>query len=130
LGRARRGDASDIDFFFDKDAITGEFYFNPVRPGTGVEPYDALPVDDLTSIDSAPCPPSSTPGVCAPYLNSPLEARVGLGYVFETDGGDGHPRYGAVRVTHIGQNFMIFDWAFQGDPGNPELLVQGVHRSP
>jgi hypothetical protein len=130
LGRVRRGDATDIDFFFDRDAATGKFYFNPVRAGTGVELYDALPIEDLTSIDSAPCAASSTPGVCAPYLTSSLEAKVGLGYVFETDGGDGHPRYGAVRVTHIGQNVMIFDWSFQGDRGNPELLVQGVRRSP
>jgi hypothetical protein len=39
------------------------------------------------------------------------------------DGGDGFLRYGAVRVTHVGQTFLIFDWAYQTDPGNPELLV-------
>jgi hypothetical protein len=44
--------------------------------------------------------------------------------VFETDGGDGFIRYGAVRVTHVGQSFLILDWAFQTDRGNPELLVQ------
>ena len=36
-------------------------------------------------------------------------------------------------MTHVGQTFLIFDWAFQTDPGNPELLVredadQGLNR--
>jgi hypothetical protein len=39
------------------------------------------------------------------------------------DGGDGLLRFGALRVTHVGQDLLIFDWAFQTDPGNPELLV-------
>jgi hypothetical protein len=39
------------------------------------------------------------------------------------DGGDGFLRYGAVRVTHVGQTFLILDWAFQTDSGNPELIV-------
>jgi hypothetical protein len=31
-------------------------------------------------------------------------------------------QYGAVRITHVGQNFLILDWAYQTDPGNPELV--------
>jgi hypothetical protein len=38
-------------------------------------------------------------------------------------GGDGFARYGALRVTHVGANFLILDWAFQTDPGDPELIV-------
>jgi hypothetical protein len=109
LGRSRPGAATDVDFFVDRDG-TGALFFNPVRAGTGVEPYANVPVEDLTSIDFAPCLPGPTPG---------------FGYVFETDGGDGFIRYGAVRVTHVGQTFLILDWAFQTDHGNPELLVQG-----
>ncbi len=52
----------------------------------------------------------------------------GFGYVFETDGGDGFVRYGAVRVQHVGTTFLIMDWAFQTDPGNPELMVRGISR--
>ena len=52
----------------------------------------------------------------------------GFGYVFEMDGGDGFKRYGALRVTHVGQDFLIVDWAFQTDPGNPELLVSDAAR--
>jgi hypothetical protein len=128
LGRVRPGAATTIDFFVDRDG-TGSLFWNPVRTGTGVELYDDVPVEDLTSIDIAPCIDSSAPGQCAAYLTSPLEASPGFGYVFEMDGGDGFLRYGAVRVTHVGQNFLILDWAFQTDRGNPELLVQNVRSS-
>ena len=123
LGRIRPGAETSIDFFVDRDG-NGSLFFNPVRPGTGVELYDDVPVEDLTSVDIAPCIDGSTPGQCAAYLTTPIEASPGFGYVFEMDGGDGFVRYGAVRVTHVGQNFLILDWAFQTDHGNPELLVQ------
>ena len=129
LGRIRSGGASDIDFFVDTDG-SGSFFFNPVRAGTGVEPYSDVPVEDLTSIDEAPCPAGPTPGQCAPYLTSPLEASPGFGYVFGMDGGDGYLRYAAVRVTHVGQGFLIMDWAFQPDRGNPELMVQHSRSTP
>jgi hypothetical protein len=130
LGRIRAGAATDIDFFVDRGGTTSSLFFNPVRAGTGVELYDDLPVEDLTSVDVAPCTAGATPGQCAAYTTSPLEASTGFGYVFETDGGDGFIRYGAVRVTHVGQNFLILDWAFQTDRGNPELLVQKSGTSP
>jgi hypothetical protein len=123
LGRIRDGAATDIDFFVDRDG-TGSLFLNPVRAGTGVEFYSGLPVEDLTSVDLAPCLAGATPGQCAAYATSPIPASPGFGYVFETDGGDGFLRYGAVRVTHVGQSFLILDWAFQTDRGNPELLVQ------
>jgi hypothetical protein len=123
LGRIRPGAGTDIDFFVDRDG-TGSLFFNPVRAGTGVELYDNVPVEDLTSVDLAPCISGAAPGQCAAYTTSPIEASPGFAYVFETDGGDGFIRYGAVRVTHVGQSFLILDWAFQTDRGNPELLVQ------
>ena len=123
LGLVRDGSASNIDFLVERNGA-GTVFLTPVRPGTGVEFYDAdAPVEDLTSVGFAPCTPDSSPDGCAPYLPSPIEALPGFGYVFETDGGDGFVRYGAVRVTHVGQTFIILDWSFQTDRGNPELLV-------
>jgi hypothetical protein len=121
LGRTLSSSA-DIDFFVDRDA-NGLMFLTPVRPGAGVEFYAAGPIADLTSIDLAPCLPGATPTECGPYATSPIEASPGFGYVFEMDGGDGLHRFAALRVTHVGQTFLIFDWAFQTDPGNPELLV-------
>lgn len=114
LGLVRDAGASSIDFFVDRD-VGGDLFLTPVRPGTGVEYYDeTAPVEDLTTIDFA---------ADRLYRTSGVLAIPGYGYVFETDGGDGFKRYGAVRVTHVGQTFLILDWAFQTDPGNPELIV-------
>ena len=99
----------------DRDGA-GDLFLTPVRAGTGVEYYDANnPVEDLTSIDFAERPHVPTSGILA---------LPGYGYVFEMDGGDGFKRYGAVRVSHVGQDFLILDWAYQTDPGNPELIVK------
>lgn len=122
LGLVRQGSANNIDFSVERDG-TGTLFLTPVRSGTGVELYSDIPVEDLTSIDFAPCLPAPTPEDCLAYSPSPIEASPGFAYVFEMDGGDGLLRFGALRVTHVGQDFLIFDWAFQTDPGNPELVV-------
>ena len=115
LGLVRSGAGGDIDFVVDRD-VSGDLFLTPVRAGTGVEYYDANdPVEDLTSIDFAANGTYSPLGILA---------LPGYGYVFEMDGGDGFKRYGAVRVSHVGQDFLILDWAYQTDPGNPELIVR------
>ena len=123
LGLVLAGSSLSIDFSVERDPGTGVLFLAPVRAGTGVEPYANVLVDDLTSVDSAPCAPDSSVDGCAPYSDLGIDALPGHGYVFETDGGDGFVRFGAVRVTHVGQTFLILDWAFQTDPGNPQLLV-------
>lgn len=122
LGLVGAGSSSSIDFSVERD-VDGFLFLTPVRVNTGVEFYGPVPVGDLTSIDTAPCTPDSSADGCAPYTQGPIEATPGFGYVFETDGGDGFVRFGAVRVTHVGQTFLILDWAFQTDPGNFQLLV-------
>jgi hypothetical protein len=113
IGLVRNGSASNIDFSVERDG-TGALFLTPARAGTGVELYSNAPVEDLTSIDGA---------ASGPYRTSGIEAEPGFGYVFEMEAGDPFLRYGALRVTHVGQDFLIFDWAFQTDPGNPQLLV-------
>lgn len=112
LGLILNGSSALNDFSVERDQ-TGALFLTPVRAGTGVLVYGNAPVTDLTSIDVAPV---------GPYGRTGIEALPGWGYVFETDGGDGFNRYGAVRVSHVGQNFLILDWSFQTDFGNPELL--------
>lgn len=119
LGIVRSSTGSNIDFFVDRDGA-GNLFLTPVRAGTGVEYYDPNnPVEDLTSIDFAED---------RAYSHAPIPANVGYGYVFEMDGGDGFKRYGAVRLSHVGHDFLIMDWAYQTDPGNPELLVRSARR--
>jgi hypothetical protein len=122
LEQVRSGSAADIDFAVERDAA-GSVFLTPVRPGTGVELYSDVAVEDLTSISSAPCIQDASPDGCASYNTSPIDALPGLGYVFETNGGDGFVRFGAIRLTHVGPTFVILDWAFQTDRGNPMLMV-------
>jgi hypothetical protein len=42
------------------------------------------------------------------------------------DDGIGFYKYGAVRITAVGSGYVIFDWSYQTDPGNPELQI--VHK--
>jgi hypothetical protein len=122
LAQVRSGSEADIDFAVERD-VSGSVFLRPVRPGTGVEFYSDQPVEDLTSVSFAPCIQDASPDGCASYNTSPIDAFPGFGYVFETDGGDGFVRYGAIRVTHVGPTLVILDWAFQTDYGNPMLLV-------
>ena len=114
LGLLKSGSSATIDFSVER-AVDGSLWLAPVRSGTTLAVYGAVPVADLTSIDYAPV---------SGYSTSAAEAVPGWGYVFEMDGGDGFARYGAVRVTHVGQDYLILDWAYQTDPGNPELVAR------
>ena len=52
-----------------------------------------------------------------------IQAVPGYGYVFQIiEGSTLH--YGALRMTHVGRDYVIFDWSFQTDVGNPELQVR------
>lgn len=115
LGIVGPGGATTIDFWVFRDA-TDSLFLVPERAGTGVEFYESVPVDDLTSVDIAP---DQT------YRTSAIIALPGFGYVFEMDGGDGFARYGAIRITHVSRDLLIFDWSYQTDPGNPELQIRG-----
>ncbi|HEU4570946.1 MAG TPA: hypothetical protein VFS07_10280 [Gemmatimonadales bacterium] len=114
LGLPKAGSSLSADFSVERDP-DGTLWLQPVRSGTTVAVYGATPSEDLTSIDYAPL---------GGYATSAVEAVPGWGYVFEMSGGDGYARYGAVRVTHVGQDYLILDWAFQTDPGNPELVAR------
>jgi hypothetical protein len=115
LGIVTDGNRADIDFWIYRgpgDTVS----FVPERSGVTVALYGTSAITDLTSIDVAP-----TSG----YARSAIDAVPGYGYVFQMPGGDGFARYGALRVTHVNRDYIIFDWSYQTDPGNPELRVGG-----
>jgi len=74
--------------------------------------YGNTPIADLTAIDLAPA---------AGYSDAMFEAVPQWGYVFQIRGGAFY-QYGAIRVSAVGPNYVIFDWSYQTDPGNPELI--------
>jgi hypothetical protein len=116
LGIIRSSTSPTVDFWIDRDPSTLELIIVPQRPGTSVAVYGASAVADLTSIDIAPETGFST---------VPITVVPGFGYVFQMDGGDGFARFGALRPTHVGTDYLIFDWSYQTDPGNPELQIRG-----
>ncbi len=85
----------------------------PAFSGDSVLLYSTAPVADLTSIDYAPE---------TGYSRNMLQAVPGYGYVFQRlENGQYH--YAGLRVTHVGRQYVIFDFSVQTDPGNPELVV-------
>ncbi|MEJ7810842.1 MAG: hypothetical protein WKG32_10580 [Gemmatimonadaceae bacterium] len=110
FGTVLPGDRNDLDFRVERRA-DGSLWLKPVRAGARVALYGTKIVTDLTSVDVAPETGFST---------GAIEALPGYAYVFETLASDGL-HYGALRVTHVTRDYVVFDWAYQSDPGNPEL---------
>lgn len=115
LGRVVSGARTDIDFWIYRDPSDSSLWIVPEFAGTRVRLYAASPLADLTSIDFAPA---------AGYTTNMIEATPGYGYVFEI-AENATLHYGALRVTHVGRDYLIFDWSYQTDPGNPELQLRG-----
>jgi hypothetical protein len=115
LGLVLDGNRTDIDFWVHRDVTDSSLWIVPEFAGTSVRLYQNTPIADLTSIDYAPA---------SGYGRSTIEAVPTYGYVFEIVEGN-TVRYGALRVTHVGRDYLIFDWSFQSDPGNPELQLRG-----
>ena len=112
LGQVLAGSSPQADFSVERDP-SGKIFLTPQRNGTTLALYGSGPIGALTDIDVAPL---------TGFSRTAREALVGWGYVFEMDGGDLFSRFGGLRVSHVGQNVVIFDWSFQRDPGNPELI--------
>jgi hypothetical protein len=115
LGVVADGNRTDIDFWIYRDPTDSSLWIVPEFTGTSVRTYASSPLADLTSIDFAPD---------SGYTRDMIEAVPGYGYVFQIIEGP-TVRYGALRVTHVGRDYLIFDWSFQTDPGNPELQLRG-----
>jgi len=114
LGLVQDGNRTDIDFWVHR-AADSTLWIVPEFSGTTLQLYANQPVADLTSIDFAPA---------SGYSRNMIQAQPGYGYVFQIVEGS-TVRYAALRVTHVGRSYVIFDWSLQTDPGNPELLVRG-----
>lgn len=104
------------DFSVRRAAVDSSLWLRPEFAGASVRLYAATPVGDLTEIDYAPA---------GGYSRNQIEAVPTYGYVFAIVEGS-TTRYGAVRVTHVGRDYLILDWSYQTDPGNPELQVRGA----
>lgn len=113
LGLVQDGNRTDIDFWVYRDPVDSTLWLVPEFSGTTMRLYSSAPLADLTDIDFAPL---------GGYSRNMIQAVPGYGYVFQIVEGPSL-RYAAVRVTHVGRNYLILDWSFQTDQGNPELVV-------
>src|SRR6266545_6548 len=116
LGLVGSGSATDVDFRITR-GTADTMWIEPVFSGTRIQVYGQ--VADLTSIDFA-----RDTG----YTRNAIQAVPTYGYVFEIVEGS-TVRYGALRMTHVGRDYLIFDWSFQPDPGNPELQIRAGHST-
>jgi len=91
----------------------GALLLTPSRANTDVRSWATGTITDLTDMDIAPV---------SGYARTPVAAQPGHGYVFRMNENDGFYRYGGLRVVATGPDYIIFDWSYQTDPGNPELL--------
>jgi hypothetical protein len=103
-----RFDNLACDFYYGYDTGTEAHYFYVGRPDGDIQDFGYTgSLDDITY---APLDGWSTTGV--------VEAILGHTYIFWT--WDNH--FAKFRVTALGANYCVFDWAYQVDPGNPELM--------
>ena len=109
IGLLFAGSNPAADFSIQRDG-SNNLQITPVRTGTSVQSVGAI--TDVNDIHFAPA---------SGYSTSQVQAAPGTGYIFQMSGGDGFERYGAIRVSHVGLNFLILDWSYQTDPGNPML---------
>ena len=107
--------ASNMDFIAQHDS-SGKTYIVPVFVGDSMQVYGNQPIVDLTSIDVAPL---------GGYSRLGFQALPRWAYVFQINDGGSFYKYGALRVSAVGKNYVIFDWSYQTDPGNPELVRVG-----
>ena len=114
LGQIVDGHRSDVDFWIYRDPTDSTLWLVPGFTGTSMQLYSTTPIADLTSIDFAPA---------SGYSRNMIQAVPGYGYVFQIIEGS-RLHYGALRMTHVGRDYVIFDWSFQTDVGNPELQVR------
>ncbi len=110
LGITGAGGSSLMDFYVDSSAAGIRIV--PQRAGDSLQTYGNGPIPDLTSIDIAPN---------GGYARNALPAQPMWGYVFQMVQNPFYV-YGAIRITAVGTNYIIFDWSYQTDPGNPELI--------
>lgn len=110
LGVVTTATRADVDLAVEKHA-DGSLWFTPGRTGVTLMQYGSSPVTDLTSVDRAPS---------TGFASAALQATPGFAYVFRVQKSDG-VHFAAARVAFVAADYVVFDWSYQGAPGNAEL---------
>jgi len=105
-----RYNSSSSDIYFGYDTYNASYYFFIYRNGGLIQDYGYT--GSLDDVSYAPDEGWSPSGM--------VEVIEGHTYIVWT--WDNH--FAKVRVTSIGSGSAVFDWAYQTDPGNPELIIK------
>jgi hypothetical protein len=89
----------------------GALWFRSARAETRIMQYGVTPLSTLEAIDRAPL---------VGYVDA-ARAIAGYGYAVRVQYADGM-RYASLRVVHVAADYVLFDFAFQTQSGNGELL--------
>jgi hypothetical protein len=143
---------TDSDGFLDELAQNGLTYsyfvtsgsdpFRHFRFETDVNGWWLVPGPDAViyptgfATSALKCGPGSDGGCVdidvAPltgYTTADVSVVTQESYVLRVIGQDNEEHYGVIRVSHLGSDqtgdLMIFDWAYQLQPGNPDLSPPG-----
>jgi len=103
-------DYPECDFYFGYNTVNGSYYFYIKKAGGLIQDFGYT--ESLDDITYAPEDGWSPSGV--------VEAIVGHTYIIWT--WDNH--FAKIRITSMGSGYAVFDWAYQIDPGNPELVIR------
>ena len=98
-------------------------------PGADVYPWSWTTSALKCGVAADPGCSDLTEAPTSGYVRTDLELLPQSTYVLRVEGDDGQARYGALRVILLGTDqdghgLMIFDWAYQLQPGNPALAPQ------
>ncbi len=103
--------------------------------GWRIVPLNGTQVTEWGRTTALVCGPGADAGCTAArtaptagYTMSPLYADAEYSYVFRVTGSDGQPHFAVLRVALLGtdqngKDLMIFDWAYQTRPNEPQLSV-------
>lgn len=104
-------DDERTDMYFDYDADTGIGYMIAPETDPPTQMQDDGYTESLEDVNWAPEEGWSPSGV--------LELIEGHSYIVWT----WDNFFAAFRVTEVGDGFVVFDWCYQTDQGNPELKI-------
>lgn len=103
--------------------------------GWRIVPLNGTQVTEFGRTTALVCGPGADAGCTAArvaptagYTTAPIPVDAEYSYVFRVTGGDGQPHFAVLRVTMLGtdqngRDLMIFDWAYQSRPNEPQLSV-------
>lgn len=114
---------------------TAHWRLESTASGYQIVPRNGTQVMEWGRTSALVCGPGADQGCVAArtapaagYSTAPIFVDPEYSYVFRVTGNDGQPHFAVLRVTMLGsdqngRDLMIFDWAYQTRPNEPQLNI-------